>query len=185
MGSPRRRAAERAHEGSLSTAQSSAVHCELLVNYRFGVETNLGLRYPRDDGAQTHRRSEAVLGNPMNLAKIFENSKDAKDYKAGTTIFAQGDPRDLMYIVLAGEIELQRGGRIVETASAGAIVGEMAMIDNAPRSATAIAKTDCRLVSIDEKRFEFMIEERPFFALYVMRVLVDRLRRTTERATNS
>jgi CRP/FNR family transcriptional regulator, cyclic AMP receptor protein len=48
----------------------------------------------------------------------------------------------------------------------------MAMIDKAPRSATAIAKTDCR-------RFEFMVSETPFFALHVMRVLVDRLRRTT------
>jgi CRP/FNR family transcriptional regulator, cyclic AMP receptor protein len=121
----------------------------------------------------------------MNLAKIFEDSKDAKDYPAGTTIFSQGEPRDLMYIVLSGEIDLQRGGRTFETASAGAIVGEMAMIDKAPRSATAIAKTNCRLVPMDEKRFEFMIEERPFFAVHVMRVLVDRLRRTTERATGS
>ena len=57
-----------------------------------------------------------------------------------------------MYVVLAGEVDLQRGGRTIETARVGAIVGEMAMIDKAPRSATAIAKTDCRLVPIDEKR---------------------------------
>jgi CRP-like cAMP-binding protein len=120
----------------------------------------------------------------MNLAKLFENSKNAKDYPAGTTIFAQGEPRDLMYIVLEGEVDLQRGGRTLETASAGSIFGEMAMIDKAPRSATAIAKTDCRLMPIDEKRFEFMVTETPFFALHVMRVLVDRLRRTTERITS-
>jgi len=121
----------------------------------------------------------------MNLAKIFENSKDARDYPAGTIIFAQGQPRELMYIVLQGEIDLQGGGRTFETLSAGTIVGEMAMIDNAPRSATAIAKTDCKLVPIDQKRFEFMIEERPWFALHVMRVLVDRLRRTTARVIGS
>jgi len=131
------------------------------------------------------RRYVSVLKTKMNLATIFENSKDAKDYPAGTTIFAQGQPRDLMYIVLAGEVDLQRGGRTFETASAGSIVGEMAMIDNAPRSATAIAKTPCRLVPINEKRFQFMVEERPLFALHVMRVLVDRLRRTTERVTGS
>jgi CRP-like cAMP-binding protein len=120
----------------------------------------------------------------MNLAKLFENAKDAKDYPAGTTVFAQGEPREVMYVVLEGELDLQRGGRTIETASAGAIVGEMAMIDKAPRSATAIAKTRCRLMPIDEKRFEFMVTETPFFALHVMRVLVDRLRRTTERATS-
>jgi CRP/FNR family transcriptional regulator, cyclic AMP receptor protein len=121
----------------------------------------------------------------MDLAKIFENSKGAKDYPAGTTIFTQGEPGDQMYIVLAGEVDLQRGGRTFETASAGAIIGEMALIDKAPRSASAIAKTNCRLVPIDEKRFEFLVEERPFFALHVMRVLVDRLRRTTELAIGS
>ena len=89
-----------------------------------------------------------------------------------------------MYVVLDGEIDLQRGGRTLETASTGAIVGEMALIDKAaPRSATAVAKTNCRLVAIDEKRFEWMVPQTPFFAIHVMRVLVDRLRRTTERAT--
>jgi CRP-like cAMP-binding protein len=87
-----------------------------------------------------------------------------------------------MYVVLAGELELQRGGQAFETLTAGAIVGEMAMIDKAPRSATAIATTSCKLVPLDEKRFEFMVAQTPFFAVHVMRVMVDRLRRTTERA---
>jgi CRP-like cAMP-binding protein len=121
----------------------------------------------------------------MNLASIYQNSKDAKDYEAGTTVFAQGEPSDVMYVVLAGELELQRGGRAFETLTAGAIVGEMAMIDKAPRSAAAIAKTNCRLVPVDEKRFEFMVAQTPFFAVHIMRVIVDRLRRTTERATGA
>jgi CRP-like cAMP-binding protein len=122
----------------------------------------------------------------MNLANLFENSKDAKHYPAGTTVFAQGDPRDVMYVVLEGELDLQRGGQTLETASAGAIVGEMALIDkDAPRSATAIAKTHCRLVPIDERRFEWMVAETPFFALHVMRILVNRLRRTTQRVATT
>ena len=121
----------------------------------------------------------------MNLAKLFEHSKHAKDYAAGTTIFAQGEPRDVMYVVLAGEVDLRRGGRTFETASTGTLVGEMAMIDKEPRSATAIAKTDCTLMPIDDRRFEFMVSETPSFALHVMRILVDRLRRTTERAIGS
>ena len=121
----------------------------------------------------------------MNLAKLFENSKHVKDYPAGTTIFVQGEPRDVMYVVVVGEVDLQRGGQTFETVSAGTLVGEMAMIDKAPRSATAIAKTDCRLMPIDDRRFEFMISETPSFALHVMRILVDRLRRTTERVTGS
>ena len=122
----------------------------------------------------------------MNLASIFKSAKDAKDYPAGKTIFAQGDPSDVMYVVLEGDLDLLRGGQSLGTVSAGAIVGEMALIDkNAPRSATIIAKTDCRLAPIDEKRFEWMVPQTPFFAIHVMRVLVDRLRRTTERATTA
>ena len=122
----------------------------------------------------------------MNLANIFKSAKDAKDYPAGKTIFAQGDPSDVMYVVLEGDLDLLRGGQSLGTVSAGAIVGEMALIDkNAPRSATIIAKTDCRLAPIDEKRFEWMVAQTPSFALHVMRVLVDRLRRTTERVTGS
>jgi CRP-like cAMP-binding protein len=119
----------------------------------------------------------------MNLASIFENSTYARDYSVGTTIFEEGEPSAEMYIVLAGELELQREGRAFDTVATGSIVGEMAMIDNAPRSATVIAKTNCRLVPIDEKRFELMVTHTPFFALHVMRVIVDRLRRTTDRAT--
>jgi CRP-like cAMP-binding protein len=121
----------------------------------------------------------------MNLAKLFEDSKHTKEYPAGTTIFAEGEPRDVMYVVVAGEVDLQHGGETLATVSAGTLVGEMAMIDKAPRSATAIAKTDCRLMPIDEKRFEFMVSETPSFAVHVMRILVDRLRRTTERVTGA
>ena len=98
----------------------------------------------------------------MNLANIFKSAKDAKDYPAGKTIFAQGDPSDVMYVVLEGDLDLLRGGQSLGTVSAGAIVGEMALIDkNAPRSATIIAKTDCRLAPIDEKRFEWMVAQTP------------------------
>ena len=121
----------------------------------------------------------------MDLAKLFEHSKHVKAYPAGTTIFAQGEPRDVMYVVVAGEVDLQRGGETFETVSPGTLVGEMAMIDKAPRSATAIAKTDCTLMPIDDRRFEFMVSETPSFAVHVMRILVDRLRRTTERVTGA
>jgi CRP-like cAMP-binding protein len=64
----------------------------------------------------------------------------------------------------------------VETAGPGAFVGEMALIDRQRRSASAVARTDCKLVRIDEQRFQFMTQQTPFFALEVMRTLVRRLR---------
>jgi CRP/FNR family transcriptional regulator, cyclic AMP receptor protein len=66
---------------------------------------------------------------------------------------------------------------VLDVAGPGDIVGEMALIDAKSRSATAQAKSDCRLAPVDERRFLFLVHEHPLFALHVMRVLADRLRR--------
>ena len=65
---------------------------------------------------------------------------------------------------------------------AGSIFGEMALIDAEPRSGTAIAATDCKLAAIGEKRFLRLIEQTPRFALQIMRVITERLRRTDPAA---
>jgi CRP/FNR family transcriptional regulator, cyclic AMP receptor protein len=86
-----------------------------------------------------------------------------------------------MYVVLDGSVLLSANGRTVETLGPGGIMGEMALIDQGPRAATAVAESACRLARIPEKRFLFMVRETPHFALQIMRVMTDRLRRMTER----
>ena len=61
------------------------------------------------------------------------------------------------------------------------MLGEMALIDNSPRSATVKAKTDCTLAVINQKRFMTLIQQTPYFAIQVMSVLADRLRRCDVR----
>jgi CRP-like cAMP-binding protein len=82
-----------------------------------------------------------------------------------------------MYVVLSGELRVGDGNKIFEQLSPGSLVGEMALIDHAPRAATVTALTDCTLAPIDEKRFLFLTQQTPSFALNVMRVLSQRLRR--------
>ncbi len=60
------------------------------------------------------------------------------------------------------------------------MIGEMALIDHLPRSASARATTDAKLVPIDQRRFLFLVQETPFFAIHVMKVMADRLRRMNE-----
>ena len=112
----------------------------------------------------------------VNL-NLFRNSDAAVSKPAGEVLFREGDAGDVMYVVVEGEVELRVGEHTVETLVPGGIFGELALIDSQPRSATAIARTSCRLVSIDQKRFTFLVQQTPFFALQVMRVLADRLRR--------
>ena len=97
-------------------------------------------------------------------------------FASGDIIFAEGDKGDKMYVVRAGEVEIERDGKVVETLSSGGIFGEMALIDGSPRAATARAKTD-EIAPITEKSFLFLVHETPFFAIAVMRTLAERLRR--------
>jgi CRP/FNR family transcriptional regulator, cyclic AMP receptor protein len=112
----------------------------------------------------------------MKLPNIFEKSAVPVSYAAGAIIFEIGQPRDVMFIVQEGAVDIRIGDKIVETVSADGFFGEMALIDGGVRSATAIAKTDCVLVPINEKQFLFMVQETPFFAILVMRTLTARLR---------
>jgi len=79
----------------------------------------------------------------------------------------------------SGEVVIEKAGRVVATLSRGSMFGEMALIDGSPRSATARAKTDCEVSVIGQETFLFLIHETPFFAMAVMRTLVDRLRRAS------
>jgi CRP-like cAMP-binding protein len=101
-------------------------------------------------------------------------------FAAGDVIFAEGDKGDVMYVVLTGEVAIERGGRVMETLGGGGVFGEMALIDGSPRSATVRAKTECEVAPINEKTFLFLVHETPFFAIAVMRTLADRLRRMDE-----
>ena len=83
-----------------------------------------------------------------------------------------------MYFVQSGKVDLYVKGRFVETVGAGGVFGEMALVDRKPRSASAVAQTDCTLVEINQRRFLFFVRETPPFALEIMKTLATRLRRS-------
>jgi CRP-like cAMP-binding protein len=101
----------------------------------------------------------------------------------GQYLFQKGDLASVMYVVKSGELQIGEGNIVYETVGPGGIVGEMALVDGAPRSASVKALTPCELVAIDQRRFLFLIQQTPFFAVRVMRVLAQRLRAMNERLT--
>jgi len=110
----------------------------------------------------------------------LRNEGEVRTFEVGDVVFADGDEQDgYMYSVLSGEVELLKQGSVLETVGVGGVFGEMALLDHVPRSATAIAKTRCRLVAITEARFKALIAENPRFAMGMLRLLTERLRRTT------
>ena len=99
--------------------------------------------------------------------------------RAGGVIFREGEVADELFVIKSGYVRIQVGNRVMAELSADSIFGEMALIDNEPRSATAVAITDVELVPISEKQFLFLVSQTPYFALKVMRILAQRLRKTS------
>jgi len=108
------------------------------------------------------------------------NDVETRFFKAGTIIFHRGDAAREMFVIKSGQVRIQLGNRTLTELSADSIFGEMALIDNEPRSATAVAITDVELVPVSEQQFLFMVGQTPYFALKVMRVLALRLRVTSK-----
>jgi len=113
---------------------------------------------------------------PVDFRVLAGAGVPVRDFKAGDVIFRQGDPAHELFLVQSGEVEIRLGNRVLETLPQYSIFGEMALIDSAPRSATAIASSDAKLVPVSEKQFLFLISNTPYFALNVMRVMARRLR---------
>jgi CRP-like cAMP-binding protein len=120
------------------------------------------------------------LMQDTSFGVLTGNNVETRFFKAGTIIFHQGDAASEMFVVKSGEVRIQLGNRTLAELKADSIFGEMALIDDEPRSASAIAITDVELVPVTEKQFLFMVGQTPYFALKVMRVLAQRLRATSK-----
>jgi CRP-like cAMP-binding protein len=115
----------------------------------------------------------AAMTNPIDLAKYED---ELMPFKTGDFIFKKNDPGETMYLVARGEVDILIHDKVVETVSPGGVIGEMALLDLGPRSATATARTDCLLLPIDRERFQQQVSKSPSFSLQVMRIMAERMR---------
>lgn len=117
----------------------------------------------------------------MQNSDLFSKSEECLPFTSGQVVFREGDSGDSLYIVADGQVDIILGNQIIETVESGGMIGEFALIDEKPRSATAVARTDCVLVPVSRQHFLTLIQRTPLFALQVMRIMADRLRRANDR----
>ena len=115
--------------------------------------------------------------NEVDFSRLLGPGIPTRYFVKGDTIFREGEPGDEFFVVVRGQAEIMSRNRCFETLGRNGIFGEMALIDDSPRSATVVALTDCTVAPIKENQFLFLVKHTPFFALSVMRVLAYRLRR--------
>ena len=116
------------------------------------------------------------------LADLAELSAAMKEIhlSAGTILFREGEAGDAAFLIQSGELALMRGGVRLLSRSAGECVGEFSLIDDAPRSATAVAVADVRVLSWDRKTFLQALSVEPKVAFGILRSMADKLRQDLE-----
>ena len=126
----------------------------------------------------TRRPTKSPIYNPAVARICFESLGQVERVDRGGVFFTENQKSDRMYLVEEGEVSLTRGGKAIDVVKAGEIFGEMAAISQLPRSATATARTACRVVSLDSKQFQRAMQKMPEFAIMLMTILINRLRLT-------
>ena len=116
----------------------------------------------------------------VHVLEHFRNDPAVKTVPAGMTLFKAGDPADFVYILIDGQANLLVGKTVVEVAVRGNLLGEVALIDGKPRSATVVTRTQCQVLPIDGARFHALMRELPEFSDYVMNAMAERMRRMND-----
>ncbi len=143
---------------------------------------------PPSAAKRTPPSQTASLYEPRLALEFFKLGGSLEQFPAGKQIFAENEKASgffskgaRIYLLLDGDVALTKAGKPLELVLPGEIFGEMAAIAEAPRSATATARKNCRVLSLDEKQFQHALQQMPEFALMLMSVLAQRLRRGVAR----
>jgi CRP/FNR family transcriptional regulator, cyclic AMP receptor protein len=97
-------------------------------------------------------------------------------FAEGRQIMKQGHPGSTMYIVLEGEVVISIGNKIVEKLGPGGVFGEMALVDSSPRTASADARTDCVLLSMNRAALIALVKSDPSIGMAMLRCVAERIR---------
>lgn len=129
--------------------------------------------------------AQSPLYQPALALAFFQSAGTLEEKPGGKPVFTENEkPGGLfskgakMYLLLEGEVGLMIRNKFFGLVRKGEIFGELAVIGGLPRSATAMAKTDCRLLTLDEKQFHTALQKTPDFALMLMSIMVQRLRQS-------
>jgi len=120
----------------------------------------------------------------VDIVAHFQNARNLINLQSGLVLFSEGEPGQTMYVLMQGSAAICVGGEVIEVASPGALLGEMALVNSSLRSATVITRSDCRVISINRSQFDALVRESPAFARHVMTVMADRLRHMNEKLRN-
>lgn len=128
---------------------------------------------------------QSSIYDPAVALAFFRSAGKSEAIAQGDTIFAERDRQKRIYFLLQGEVGLRAGSRPIGRVKAAEIFGELAVVDGAPRSASAVAASPCRVIALDAKQFTDALRTKPAFALMLMSTMIHRLRQSIVRLQES
>ncbi len=132
--------------------------------------------------------SKSAIYDPATALAFFKSAGTSESVAPGETFFVEQQKVDSlfhkgakMYLLVEGEVKLVIGRKAIDILKSGEIFGEMALISGMRRTATAVATTACRVLSMKMSQFQQALSRTPEFALMLMSIMINRLRLTTAR----
>ena len=151
----------------------------LLGRGQLQEEKNSTMEVPMAERMIALRAAEMFADTPPAVLHDLAGQATEHRLENGATLFEQGDEGDEFYVLLAGEINIQVGDRTIDSLHAGAAFGELALICEERRSASARAADSALLLSISRQHFHELQHDRPEVSIHLLRYVAERLRRRT------
>jgi CRP/FNR family transcriptional regulator, cyclic AMP receptor protein len=101
---------------------------------------------------------------------------DEIDVPAGTTLMKEGERGGEFFVIVDGTVRVEKGGTTLRTMHAGEFLGEIALVDGGPRTATAITETPSRLLVVAHREFHTLMQDHPAISMAVLEALAQRVR---------
>ncbi len=120
--------------------------------------------------------SNRPVKQEIDMRMFARNAGSNMTFQRGAILFNEGDILKNVYVVQSGTIEIITHDRVADLCGAGDVLGFMSMIDGGPSTATARVRDAAEVSILDDRKFFFMVDEVPNFALYIMRALAHRIR---------
>ncbi len=163
------------HEALSRTPEFALMLMSIMINRLRLTDARLGMRHALPTAAERH---EGRVFEKAILADLLREAGGIVPLRIvpGKSIMTASETGLYMYVVLEGRVAVSVQGKVVERVGPGGVFGEMALIDDSPRAASAVAETDCLLLPISRNDFLALVKNKPSFAMALLKTLADRLR---------
>ena len=151
----------------------------MLMSVMFARLRFLAARLAAQGNSENHRSNRIEPTLDAVTVATLENTLDHATvvrFQEGAKIMKEGSPGTSMYVVLEGEVAVAIGRKIVEKLERGGVFGEMALVDQSPRTASAVARADCALLAINRDALIKLTKSDPEIGMAMMRSVASRLR---------